>query len=366
MPLSPENLPWTPGSFTKNFSWGRGNGLKALYEHIRVGFGETLEDVPRDVYINRTRSIRRPFQIPTNFFLMNVVKDGVSFLVVDELVFQALTQDHSPLFDRLAITALNLSFAGTWIGQRRGQRRPALWAHFYVKEVIAKQLRWNTSASNARRIESFIKSSPNYTGEGADKVSTNLNFIYEIAKLGALGQSRVERWWVDAFFLALDRTTDDLSIDGKVLNPAQFSEALVESQFFSVTGDYGIEKQLATKHLAVLYAACGGRARFKEEQVKEYQALQLPDIQWLIANDPRPQGAVHGTNPNIIKSIPRACAVLAKYLANYEIIGADELATFDPEEFVRRRTRAALANLKQSGVKPKMSAEELERITRER
>ena len=39
---------WKPGSFTKNFSWGPpANGLLELYESIRIGFDNQMEDVPQ-------------------------------------------------------------------------------------------------------------------------------------------------------------------------------------------------------------------------------------------------------------------------------------------------------------------------------
>jgi hypothetical protein len=71
----------------------------------------------------------RPDLIPINFFLFNKVVDGESVLVADELAFQAINWEHSPRFDKLALFAFNLSLAGRWVGARRGQRRPAMWAN---------------------------------------------------------------------------------------------------------------------------------------------------------------------------------------------------------------------------------------------
>ena len=66
--------------------------------------------------------------------------------------------------------------------------------------------------------------------------------------------------------------------------------------------------------------------------------VTLPDIQWFMANDPRPVGAVHPTNPRILKNIPRACAMLARYVAGFDVIDAEELATFNAEDFIRNQT----------------------------
>ena len=123
--------PWRPGSFTKNFSWGPpSGGLRQLHESIRVGFDGELKDVPRKIFRNRLTTSGRIDYIPANFFLYNKVVDGVDYIIVDELVFQALEVDHSRRFDRLALTAFNLSNVGRWQGAASYQKYPALWAHY--------------------------------------------------------------------------------------------------------------------------------------------------------------------------------------------------------------------------------------------
>ena len=57
--------------------------------------------------------------------------------------------------------------------------------------------------------------------------------------------------------------------------------------------------------------------------------------------------------------------MLATY-AGFEVIGPEEIENFDLAEFVRRRTAAALAALKERGIEPTMTAEELMRMTRGR
>ena len=126
-----------------------------------------------------------------------------------------------------------------------------------------------------------------------------------------------------------------------------------------------VEKDLAIRHLIRLYVECGGRDRFSEEHVRERTRLKIPDLEWYIANDPRPRGAVHPTNPGILKSIPRACAMLATY-AGFDVIDPDELEHFDANEFVRRHVQTAIDRLRRDHVKPTMSAEDLMQVTRER
>ena len=57
--------------------------------------------------------------------------------------------------------------------------------------------------------------------------------------------------------------------------------------------------------------------------------------------------------------------MLATY-EGFEVISALEMEDFDPEKFVRRRTQEALRRLKEEGVAPTMSTEEVLRLTRGR
>ncbi|HTK35588.1 MAG TPA: hypothetical protein VL358_09940 [Caulobacteraceae bacterium] len=330
-----------------------------------MGFGDEIEDVRRDVFRQRVADGGRPDYIPINFFLFNKTVRGVDYVVADELVFQALTAKHSPRFDKLALFAFNFSYAGRWARARQEQRRPAIWAYHYIRDRVAAEFKWDISQVNADDIEAFVSSDPRYRAQGARKLATNLNYLYEIGRLRDLASGRVDRWWVDALFLALDRLIEDRSLEGARPSEGQFASLLSQSGFADIAGRRSLEKDLATRHLIHLYRECGARDRFSQEYVKERTELKLPDLQWYIANDTRPQGAVHPTNPNILKSIPRACAMLATY-AGFEVIDAEELESFDAEDFIRRHTQLALEKLRDQQVQPTLTAEELMKITRDR
>lgn len=357
--------PWRPGSFTKNYSWGpKRDGLRQLHEAIRIGFDNQLVDVTREIFRNRVTHAQRPDYIPINFFLFNKIVDGVSTLVVDELVFQAITEDHSPRFDKLALITFNLSNVGIWRGADDYQRYPALWAHYYVKERLARQLQWQSGAVTADDIEMFVKSDRRYTAQTARKLATNLNYLYHNGRLEELVTSKIERWWVDGLFVALDRAIESGRMDGRDISIHDYETLLEETAFAEISGPWSTDKSFALRHLISLYQACGGRDRFSDDLVRQ-RTLTIPDVAWLLANDPRPRGAVHPTNPAILKSIPRSCAMLAVY-AGFEVIDPDEMANFDPVAWVKRHTRAAIARLKNRGIKPTMSSEELMKITRDR
>jgi hypothetical protein len=357
---------WRPGSFTKNFSWGTPElGLKRLHEMINIGFEGKLEDVSRSIFRDRVQSAGRPDYVALNFFLYNKVVNGVDYIVVDELVFQALTSEHSKRFDRLALFAFNFSYVGRWKGAEPFQQRPALWALHYIEDRVAKDFDWDTSKISADDIERFVRADRRYTGKTTRKLATNLNYLYTVGDLRSFASAKVERWWVDALFLSLDRLVDDRSSKGLQTLESDYRQLLSKSDFPALTGRKSLEKSLATEHLTDLYIACGSKNRFSDDFVRDRTHLQLPDVAWLMANDPRPQGAVHPTNPAILKTIPSACAMLAKS-AGFDVINADELESFDPVDFVRRHTRQALEYLKSRNVRPRISAEDLRKITRDK
>lgn len=354
---------WKPGSFTKNFTWGpESGGLVRLHESIRLGFNNEMADVPREAFRERVSGEARPDFIPINFFLFNRRAGQTDYIVADELVFQALNFDHSIRFDKLALFAFNFSYVGKFTRARSGQRRPALWAFHYIKDRLFGQLNWDTSQVNVDDIEAFLRDSPSYKGQPSRrKAATNLNYLYRLGHLNALADGRIDRWWIDSLFLALDRLIDDRKLEGKTIPDRQLGSVLYQSGFSELTGRLSLERDLGIGHLVRLYAACGGRDRFSDDYVKALSQETLSNF--VMPNDDLPQGAIHPTNARILKSIPRICAMLAKE-AGFDIINNDELINFNLEEFVWRHSRAALDLLQAQKIEPTMTGSELMRLTR--
>lgn len=98
---------------------------------------------------------------------------------------------------------------------------------------------------------------------------------------------RIERWWVDCLFLALDRIIEDRLLDRKPTSPSQYASLLDNYGFMELTGKPTLEKRLAIKHLVALYDACGGRQRFSEEATRERTTTLIPDVRHFL-NDPGP------------------------------------------------------------------------------
>lgn len=364
--MAEQTAEWRPGSFTKNFSWGPArDGLTQLYDCIRIGFNEEVRDVTRESFRQRVAKTGRPDYIPINFFLFNTIVDGESFLVADELVFQAINFRHSSRFDMLALHAFNLSLAGRWKGASAYQRRPAEWARHYIIDRVAKSFKWDTSLINADDIEVFVSSDRRYQAESARKLSTNLNYLYRVGHLRDFNTTAVAHWWVDALFLTLDRVIEDRRAEHVDIREGHYEEYLQKANFATLTGPKSLEKNLATRHLVSLYVACGGRQRFSYEHVKERTRILVSDLGSYVANNPQPIGAIHPTNIRILKAIPRACAMLAKYVG-FDTLELDELDDFDVAEFIKEHTRNALRNLRESKIAPSMSAEDLLKLTRGR
>lgn len=362
--MSSKDEVWRPGSFTKNFSWGPikdGHGLERLHTSIRVGFDNRVEDVERAVFRERVEHLGLPDYIPLNFFLFNRIRASVDYVIADELVFQAVNFPHSKGFDLLALFAFNLSFAGVWRAAGKDQRRPALWANAYIRERVARQLNWEAKRVNADDIEEFVGDDPRYKAETTRKLATNLNHQYLVGGLSGFVTTKIERWWVNALFLALDRIIEDRKIDGVETPDDEYASLLYRFGFLELTGRKTLEKELAVKHLVRLYSACGGRNRFDDEMTK----VRVEEIVGFLnrGNDFRPGGAVHPTNPKILKTIPRACAQLASY-AGFDFLSADELESFNVEEFIRKKAAEALQRMKLESIKPTMTADELLKITR--
>lgn len=335
-----------------------------MHETIRIGFDGNVEDVPRVLFRRRVATLGRPDYIPINFFLYNKIVDGVDYIVADELVFQAILDDHSARFDKTALFAFNLSRVGSWKGAAPYQRWPALWAYHYVVEQVSQRFNWDARRVNADDIERFVLTDSRYRAQTGRKLATNLNYLFQIGRLQEFSSPDVERWWVDALFLALDRVIEDRIVDGRRALDSEYPDLLMSSGFRDLGGKRSVAKDLAVKHLITLYTACGGRDRFVDDRMRDRTEMTLGDVAWLVANNPEPQAAIHKTNSDIIKTIPRSCAMLARYYG-FDVIDLQELSEFDPIEFVRSHTREALDKLKSKGVAPTLSNEELRKLTRE-
>lgn len=355
---------WRPGSFTKNFSWGNDRGLRELHDVIRIGFGNELRDVTRQTFRDRVANSGRPDFIPINFFLFNEIRNGVDYLIVDELVFQAISFDHSSRFDHLALYAFLLSMVGRWRGADEYQERPAMWAFYYVADRLGGRANWDNRVISADDIQAFVEKDPRYKAKTSRKLATNLNFLLRIGGIEQFASKHVERWWVDAIFLTLDRLLETRRMQGREVDNTKLESYLTASKFSEISGKRSTEKDLALRHVVRLYQTCGERARFDDDAVDELTKTAFNDIQMWLSNSHEPMAALHPTNLRIVKTIPRACALLAQH-AGFAVLDLDTLAETSLPELVRKNLEEALARIRDRGLRPSMTVAELMKLMRE-
>lgn len=103
---------YTPGSYTKNFSWH--HSYKRLHSAIRNGFPSELVPVERDKWREHSR-IGDAYRelIPLNFFLYSMRGLHEDFIVVDRLVERS-SVPYDADFARLALFAFHLAMSGNW------------------------------------------------------------------------------------------------------------------------------------------------------------------------------------------------------------------------------------------------------------
>lgn len=347
---------WHPGSFTKNFGWGHEqHGLSALHRAIRAGFEDDRHDVPRRVFRRRLEAKGLNFFIPANFFLYNFTDGSTDRIAFDELVFQAINFEHSLDFDRLALLAFNLSLVGTWQGARPWQRRPALWSNRYIVEQLGGVHNWNTSKVNAGDIENFFIRDPRYQARTTRKLSTNLAYLYRLGGLEQVVANRIERWWMNAAFLAADRFVR-LSL---VPEPpvSSLRDAFDALEFLELTGGPTIEKHYALKRITQMFVSVGGPQRF----ARSAAALASGKT-----NDPRPFGLVDKKLPRAPKSLPPGVDEDFDLLdSSFGHIDYDELARFEPDAYVRESSLRALKRIRDLGIVPTMKSDDLMTLLRD-
>ena len=351
---------WHPGSFTKNFGWGsERDGLSALHHAIRVGFGSDRRDVARSVFRERIERAGINFFIPANFFLYNVNANGSGEaedrIAFDELVFQAMAFEHSLDFDRLALLAFNLSLVGSWHGSKTWQRRPALWSNRYIVERLWHAHRWDVSKVDADDIQAFLESDARYRGRTTRKHSTNLAYLYRLGGLRDVVSSRIERWWMNAAFLAADRFSRD-GIARRVTLPS-LHEAFAEFAFLDLTGGPTVEKRYALGRALKVFVSVGGADRFAASE----RALATGRT-----NDPRPFGIVDKKLPRAPKALPPGVDAGFDVLdASFSHLDYDALERFEPDAFVRDASLRALSRLRTLQIAPTMTSDEITALTRD-
>lgn len=198
-----------PGSFSKNYGFERyGAGFRKLRDTIRAAFPTITSDVDREYFrkIHEEKFASSPL-IPLNFFLFNSIINGVSKLLVDELVVSANSDLPQPHFDMLAYAAFHLNCVGTWHGAKNWQSRPTSWAALFIT-TLDHTATWNDQI-DADAIEKFLTKVLVYDAETPRKFATNYAAYFHYANFyDSTSQQREQdflKFGQSSAFLLLDR-----------------------------------------------------------------------------------------------------------------------------------------------------------------
>jgi hypothetical protein len=227
---------YTPGSFTKNFSWNR--SYRRLYEAVRHGFSGESEPVSRDEWRAASGIVDTNRQlIPMNFFLYSISGRDADYLVVDQFVECAIGGPYGPEFAQFALFVFHQAKSGTWRNSPWPDGRVAGWANDYIREVASSRGAWPAAAFHEGALADFLDD--RITGEDVTKRKMLTNYRYMLRSAGVLANDKLQpenlrqRWYVDAVQLFWDRQIFDgaLPADARL---SALEDALVHEEIFKL------------------------------------------------------------------------------------------------------------------------------------
>lgn len=222
---------YTPGSFTKNFSWHL--SFRPLHSAIVRGFARGRSPVSRDSWRAHSGISDSDRQlIPMNFFLYSVPGVAEDFLLVDQFVEAALDVSYKPEFSRLALFAFHIAKSGRWKNSQWGDGRVAGWANDFIREMASKDGKWPAEAFRESFLTEFIESRIDAVPVTQRKIFTNYRYMLESA--GVLSDGKLqpenlrERWLIDAVQLFWDRQISDGALS-PIASQRVFEATLIEN-----------------------------------------------------------------------------------------------------------------------------------------
>ena len=228
---------YTPGSYTKNFSWKR--SYEKLHNAIRNGFSFGLAPIPRETWRERSRidDSNREL-IPLNFFLHSRHGLNEDFILVDSLVERAFT-NYDIDFARLALFAFHLAASGNWRHSKWPDGRVAGWANELIRTIAWKAGQWTNEAFTERALKSFLDE--RIDGEEVTKRKILTNYRYMLTSAGLLVGGRFRpaeleaRWPADATQLFWDRQIFGGELH-RSSSPKEFEAAFFRHEIYKLLG----------------------------------------------------------------------------------------------------------------------------------
>jgi hypothetical protein len=226
---------YSPGSFTKNFSWNK--SYLRLHRAISNGFAEADAPVARERWRAQSGIADGDRQlIPLNFFLHTIQGLHEDFVLVDQLVDTA-THPYSDQFAQLALFAFHLANSGSWRHSKWPDGRVAGRANELVRDVAWLGDDWVAGAFFDNTLMNFIEQRIDAEPVTKRKVFTNYRDMLRSAGVlvGDVLQPRDlrQRWLTDAVQLFWDRQI----LDGKLpatANAAALEDTLVSNEIYKL------------------------------------------------------------------------------------------------------------------------------------
>jgi hypothetical protein len=202
---------YTPGSFTKNFSWHL--SYEPLHKAIAKGFSGGTDPVTREDWRARSGIADHNRQlIPINFFLYNQPGTADDFVLVDQLVDAAM-EPYNAQFAQLSLFAFHLANSGSWRGSQWTDGRVAGWANELIRDFAWLKDDWTTGAFLDDALTKFIDLRIDAEPVTKHKILTNYRYMLESAGVLLDGELQPkdlrQRWIIDAVQLFWDRQIFD-------------------------------------------------------------------------------------------------------------------------------------------------------------
>lgn len=227
---------YTPGSYSKNFSWKE--SYKRLHEAIRSGFSKKLEPVSREAWRKNSCINNQDLElIPLNFFLYNGEGADTDLVFVDRLVELSVTLPYDKHFAQISLFAFHLANSGEWRKSQWQDGRVAGWANEFIRTRVWQAGGWSASALEKSSITEFIRT----TVEGQPRTLTKIftNYHHMLRNAGILIDNKLQKsnfrdaWYVDAVQLFWDRQI----FDGKLSSSSDqtaFENAFLREEIYKL------------------------------------------------------------------------------------------------------------------------------------
>jgi hypothetical protein len=226
---------YTPGSFTKNFSWN--HSYERLHKAIARGFSGGNQPIARDQWRKRSGIKDRNRElIPMNFFLYSRAGIEDDFILVDQLV-DATSNPYNIQFAQLSLFAFHLANSGNWKNSPWPDGRVAGWANDLIRDVAWFHSDWAEGAFAEHTLKRYIDRQIDAEPVTRRKVFTNYRYLLESA--GVLVDGRLapkdlrQRWLVDAVLLFWDRQLFDGSLPATA-SRSVLEDALIEHEIYKL------------------------------------------------------------------------------------------------------------------------------------